>query len=70
MGVGGKRQVYLDLSHLERGYLERKLGGIIEIYRKFVGEDPAEVPMRIFPGVHYSRRSPTRRASCRAPRRT
>ena len=54
MGVGGKRQVYLDLSHLERGYLERKLGGIIEIYRKFVGEDPAEVPMRIFPGVHYS----------------
>jgi succinate dehydrogenase / fumarate reductase flavoprotein subunit len=54
MGVGGKRQVYLDLSHLERGYIERKLGGIIEIYRKFVGEDPAEVPMRIFPGVHYS----------------
>ena len=54
MGVGGKRQVYLDLSHLEREYLERKLGGIIEIYRKFVGEDPAEVPMRIFPGVHYS----------------
>jgi succinate dehydrogenase / fumarate reductase flavoprotein subunit len=54
MGVGGKRQVYLDLSHLDREYIERKLGGIIEIYRKFVGEDPAEVPMRIFPGVHYS----------------
>jgi succinate dehydrogenase / fumarate reductase flavoprotein subunit len=34
--------------------MERKLGGIIEIYRKFVGEDPAEVPMKIFPGVHYS----------------
>jgi succinate dehydrogenase / fumarate reductase flavoprotein subunit len=54
LGVGGKRQVYLDLSHLDREYIERKLGGIIEIYRKFVGEDPAEVPMRIFPGVHYS----------------
>jgi succinate dehydrogenase / fumarate reductase flavoprotein subunit len=54
MGVGGQRQVYLDLSHLDREYIERKLGGIIEIYRKFVGEDPAEVPMRIFPGVHYS----------------
>ncbi len=54
LGVGGKRQVYLDLTHLGREYLEHKLGGIIEIYRKFVGEDPAEVPMRIFPGVHYS----------------
>ena len=54
MGVGGENQVYLDLTHLDRDYLERKLGGIVEIYRKFVGEDPAEVPMRIFPGVHYS----------------
>ena len=48
MGVGGENQVYLDLTHLDRDYLERKLGGIVEIYRKFVGEDPAEVPMRIF----------------------
>ena len=54
MGVAGENQVYLDLTHLDRDYLERKLGGIVEIYRKFVGEDPAEVPMRIFPGVHYS----------------
>jgi len=54
LGVHGDRQVYLDLTHLGREYLERKLGGIIEIYRKFVGDDPAEVPMRIFPGVHYS----------------
>ncbi len=54
LGVGGGNQVYLDLTHLDREYLERKLGGIVEIYRKFVGEDPAEVPMRIFPGVHYS----------------
>ncbi len=54
LGVNGERQVYLDLTHLGREQLERKLGGIIEIYRKFVGDDPAEVPMRIFPGVHYS----------------
>lgn len=53
-GVGGGNMVYLDLTHLGREYLERKLGGIIEIYRKFVGEDPADVPMKIFPGVHYS----------------
>jgi len=54
LGVGGGNMVYLDLTHLGRAYLERKLGGIIEIYRKFVGEDPAELPMKIFPGVHYS----------------
>jgi succinate dehydrogenase / fumarate reductase flavoprotein subunit len=34
--------------------LEVKLGGVMEIYRKFVGDDPAKVPMRIFPAVHYS----------------
>jgi len=54
LGVGGQNQVYLDLSFKPREELERKLGGIIEIYRKFAGEDPAEVPMRIFPGVHYT----------------
>lgn len=54
MGVGGQNQVYLDLSHLPAEYLDRKLGGIIEIYEKFAGEDPRKVPMRIFPGVHYS----------------
>jgi succinate dehydrogenase / fumarate reductase flavoprotein subunit len=54
LGVGGGNMVYLDLTHLGKEYLERKLGGIIEIYRKFVGEDPAELPMKIFPGVHYS----------------
>jgi succinate dehydrogenase / fumarate reductase flavoprotein subunit len=54
LGVGGGNMVYLDLTHLGRDYLERKLGGIIEIYRKFVGDDPAELPMKIFPGVHYS----------------
>ncbi|MEY4534921.1 MAG: succinate dehydrogenase flavoprotein subunit [Planctomycetota bacterium] len=54
MGVGGQNQVYLDLTHLGREYMDRKLGGIVEIYRKFVGEEPSEVPMRIFPGMHYS----------------
>ena len=31
-----------------------KLGGILEIYEKFQGVDPREVPMKIFPAVHYS----------------
>src|SRR3954469_6126623 len=54
MGVNGENQVYLDLTHLPPETLERKLGAILEIYEMFVGDDPKHVPMRIFPGVHYS----------------
>jgi succinate dehydrogenase / fumarate reductase, flavoprotein subunit len=53
-GVGGKNQVYLDLTHVPADVLDRKLGAILEIYEMFVGDDPRHVPMRIFPGVHYS----------------
>jgi succinate dehydrogenase / fumarate reductase flavoprotein subunit len=45
--------VYLDLTHLPKERLH-KLEGILEIYEKFVGDDPREVPMKIFPGVHYT----------------
>ncbi|MDT4897879.1 MAG: succinate dehydrogenase / fumarate reductase, flavoprotein subunit [Acidobacteriota bacterium] len=53
-GIGGDNQVYLDLSHIPAETLDRKLGAILEIYEMFVGDDPRHVPMRIFPGVHYS----------------
>lgn len=53
-GVGGENQVYLDLTHIDSEELTRKLGAILEIYEMFVGDDPRHVPMRIFPGVHYS----------------
>lgn len=54
LGIDGKNQVFLDLTHLPAEFLDRKLGGILEIYEKFMGEDPRKVPMRVFPGVHYS----------------
>jgi len=54
MGVFGENQVYLDLTHMDRDYLNNRLGAILDIYDKFVGEDPRETPMRIFPAVHYS----------------
>ncbi|MBI5014636.1 MAG: succinate dehydrogenase flavoprotein subunit [Deltaproteobacteria bacterium] len=54
LGVDGRAQVYLDVSHLPAAELEVKLGGILDIYRKFTGEDPTRVPMRVFPAVHYS----------------
>jgi len=54
LGLDGQPMVYLDLSHIDRATLDRKLGGILEIYEKFVGEDPHDVPMKIFPGMHYT----------------
>lgn len=53
-GVDGENQVYLDLTHIPAATLTEKLGAILEIYEMFVGDDPRYVPMRIFPGVHYS----------------
>ncbi|HLA09762.1 MAG TPA: succinate dehydrogenase flavoprotein subunit [Pyrinomonadaceae bacterium] len=53
-GLSGENQVYLDLTHIPAETLDRKLGAILEIYEMFVGDDPRHVPMRIFPGVHYS----------------
>lgn len=50
----GRMCVYLDLTHIERSELDRKLGGILEIYEKFQGVDPRDEPMKIFPAVHYS----------------
>ncbi|MBP2631456.1 MAG: succinate dehydrogenase or fumarate reductase, flavoprotein subunit [Firmicutes bacterium] len=54
LGIDGGNRVYLDLSHIDTDYLNRKLAGIMEIYEEFVGEDPRKVPMQIFPSVHYS----------------
>jgi succinate dehydrogenase / fumarate reductase flavoprotein subunit len=50
----GRQCVYLDLTHIDRHELDRKLGGILEIYEKFQGVDPRDTPMKIFPAVHYS----------------
>jgi succinate dehydrogenase / fumarate reductase flavoprotein subunit len=54
LGVDGEPMVYLDVTHIDAHMLDRKLGGVLEIYEKFVGDDPRKVPMRIFPGMHYS----------------
>jgi len=49
-----RMSVYLDLTHIPKAELDRKLGGILEIYEKFQGVDPRVEPMKIFPAVHYS----------------
>lgn len=53
LGVEGKSQVYLDVTHLPPEKLH-KLEAILEIYQKFMGTDPRKTPMKIYPAVHYS----------------
>lgn len=54
LGINGENQVYLDVSHIPADVLNVKLGSVLEIYEKFVGDDPRKVPMKLFPGMHYS----------------
>src|SRR5262245_42525961 len=46
LGIGGEPAVYLDLTHIAREVLDRKLEGILEIYEKFLGVDPRVEPMK------------------------
>ena len=54
MGLPGAPAVYLDVTHIPRETLERKLEGILEIYEKFLGVDPHVEPMKVFPAMHYT----------------
>jgi succinate dehydrogenase / fumarate reductase flavoprotein subunit len=58
-GVGpGGRGVYLDfadaIQRLGRDAVEAKYGNLFEMYNRITGEDPYQVPMRIYPAVHYT----------------
>jgi succinate dehydrogenase / fumarate reductase, flavoprotein subunit len=58
-GVGpGGRGVYLDfadaIARLGRPAIEEKYGNLFDMYRKITDEDPYNVPMRIYPAVHYT----------------
>lgn len=53
LGVDGREEVFLDVTHLPEPILH-KLESVLHIYQRFTGENPREVPMRIAPAVHYS----------------
>ena len=52
-----RRGVYLDfsdaISRLGRDGIEAKYDNLFDMYERITGEDPYEVPMRIYPAVHY-----------------
>jgi succinate dehydrogenase / fumarate reductase flavoprotein subunit len=54
---GVRRGVYLDFSEaidrLGRDAIEEKYGNLFDMYQRITAENPYEVPMRIYPAVHY-----------------
>jgi succinate dehydrogenase / fumarate reductase flavoprotein subunit len=52
------RGVYLDFSdalrRLGRPAIEDRYGNLFEMYERITGENPYEVPMRIYPAPHYT----------------
>jgi len=54
LGINGQAAVYLDVTHIPREVLDRKLEGILEIYEKFLGVNPRTEPMKVFPAMHYT----------------
>ncbi|WP_116245971.1 fumarate reductase/succinate dehydrogenase flavoprotein subunit [Nocardiopsis sp. FIRDI 009] len=58
-GVGpGGLGVYLDfadaIERMGRAAVEAKYGNLFDMYQRITGENPYEVPMRIYPAVHYT----------------
>jgi succinate dehydrogenase / fumarate reductase flavoprotein subunit len=50
--------VYLDLTdaikRLDKQKIAERYGNLIEMYERITGENPYEVPMRIYPATHYT----------------
>ena len=51
--------VYLDFARRDRAprradVIDERYGNLFEMYERITGEDPYEVPMRIYPAVHYT----------------
>jgi succinate dehydrogenase / fumarate reductase, flavoprotein subunit len=58
-GVGpGGLGVHLDFSdaikRLGRASVEEKYGNLFDMYQRITAENPYEVPMRIYPAIHYT----------------
>ncbi len=58
LGVNGKEQVYLDFADaIKRDGVDKvraKYGNLFDMYQRIAGENPYEMPMRIYPAVHYT----------------
>ena len=57
-GINGERAVYLDFSdainRVGKKVIKEKYGNLFEMYENITGENPYEVPMKIYPAPHYT----------------
>ncbi|HSR67751.1 MAG TPA: fumarate reductase/succinate dehydrogenase flavoprotein subunit [Acidobacteriota bacterium] len=57
VGESGKA-VFLDfrdaIQRMGRDVIEDKYGNLFDMYERITGEDPYQVPMRIYPATHYT----------------
>ena len=57
-GVHGGEAVYLDfrdaIKRLGRNVIEERYGNLFEIYETITGDNPYQVPMKIYPAPHYT----------------
>ncbi len=55
---GERRGVYLDfeeaIGRFGKAGVSAKYGNLFDMYERITGEDPYEVPMRIYPAVHFT----------------
>lgn len=55
---GERRGVYLDfqdsINRLGKDAVSAKYGNLFDMYQRITDEDPYEVPMRIYPAVHFT----------------
>ena len=57
-GVGSELGVYLDFADAIRRWgkqsIRERYGNLFDMYERIAGENPYEVPMRIYPAIHYT----------------
>ncbi len=57
-GVHGGEAVYLDfrdaIKRLGKNVIEERYGNLFEIYETITGDNPYQVPMKIYPAPHYT----------------
>ena len=43
-----------QLQEMGKGVIKEKYGNLFDMYKQITGEDPYQLPMRIYPAVHYT----------------
>ncbi len=52
--AGNENAEHHTIIELGKAVIEEKYGNLFEMYEKITGENPYELPMRIYPAVHYT----------------